>query len=103
MTKEKWEKLPPIKDEDIHIGCLNCSTATPEASMDMMIAVGFGTAMITKNGELFYDGEKDYHDNGEPKRLKEIEEIAAKDPDNDWRFIKHGPMHGETFQRQDGK
>ena len=50
-----WVKKDPIKRKDLHVGCLNCSTAAL---------------------------------------------IAPMDPDHDWRIVKFGPMHGETFQRQ---
>lgn len=71
--------------------------------MGMIIAVGFGQAYATKNGKLFYDGEKDYDETETAKTVCEIEEIAKLDPDNDWRIVKDTPLHGETFQRQDGK
>ena len=99
----KWKKETPISDDDLHIGCLNCSTDCLEAPMSMIIVVGFGHAYVTKNGKLFYDGEKDYDENGIAKTVGEIEEVAKLDPDNDWRIVKYAPLHGETFQRQDGK
>ena len=48
-----FEKLPPA--EHIHIGCLNCTTAARIAPMEMIIAVGFGSAYVTKDDELIYD------------------------------------------------
>jgi len=96
-----WRKLPQIKPESLWIGCLNCSTATLEAPLDMLIVVGFGDAYATKDGEVIHDGEMDSQENDtyKVKRVKDIEDMAAKDPDHDWRIVKHGPLHGETFQR----
>ncbi len=95
----KWKKLPQIQVKDLHIGRLNCSTATLKAPMDMGIAVGFGAAYATKDGKIIYDGERDYQDTGKCKTIGDIEEMAKQDPDHDWRISKHCPMHGEVFQR----
>lgn len=94
-----WKILPGIAEKDLHVGCLNCSSARTKANMNMPIAVGLGVAMVTKDGDCFYDGESAY-DNVVPKIVREIENIAAEDPDHDWRIVMHGPMHGETYQRQ---
>lgn len=94
-----WEKQPAIEGKDIHVGCLCCSTACRIAPLNMPICVGFGSAFVTKNGEMFYDGEKALQDEVEPLTVGDIEQMARNDPDNDWRIVKHGPMHGETFQR----
>jgi len=96
-----WRKLPQIKPEDLHIGCLNCSTAALEAPLNMLICVGFGEAYVTKDGKEVYDGEEDSRKNDiyQVKTVGDIEKMAEKDPDHDWRVVKHGPLHGETFQR----
>lgn len=67
--------------------------------MDMQIAVGFGMAVCTKDGELVYDGEADYSNDIKPKTVGDMEKLAADDPDHDWRIIMHAPLHGETYQR----
>lgn len=94
----EWVKEKPA--EKIHIGCLNCSTAARVAPMEMIIAVGFGYAIVTKDGEQIYDGERDWQEGREPKNVQHFEDMAKLDPDHDWRIVKDGPMHGETFQRQ---
>lgn len=96
-----WTKLPPLERKSIHVGCLCCSTAAQVAHMDMGIAVGFGAAYVTRDGEEFYDGEADYQQGKEPLTVGAIESIAALDPDHDWRIVKEGPLHGETFQRHE--
>jgi len=92
--------MEAVKPEDIHIGCLNCSTAQRVAHLDTIICVGFGSAQIMKDGQLYYDGEQDFRDGNEPHTLRTIEATARNWPDSDWRCIMDGPLHGETYQRQ---
>jgi len=94
-----FEKLPPLKKGELHIGCLNCSSAALVAPMDMLIAVGFGAAFVTKNDEIIYN-ERYAGEDEEYWTTQDAENLAKLDPDNDWRIVKHGPLHGETFQRQ---
>jgi hypothetical protein len=91
--------LPPIDPKNLHVGCLNCSTARLEAPMDMPICVGFGDARVTRDGETIHDGERAWEDGHEPWTVQDAENAAAADPDHDWRIVKYSPMHGETFQR----
>lgn len=91
-----WEKLQPLADSQIHTGCLNCSTVARVAPLSMLIAVGFGAAFATKDGELVYEQQQGMPD----LTVADIERMAVDDPNHDWRIEKHGPMHGETFQRQ---
>lgn len=97
--KPKWTKQPPIDPEKIHIGCLCCSTACAQAPMELDIAVGFGSSYLTRDGKMILDGERDKR----PVTVKRCERLAAKDPDHDWQIVRHGPMHGETFQRHGAK
>ena len=96
-----WDKLPPIDSDKICIGCLTCSTAAAIAPLNMHISVGFGQAYVTKDGQQIYDGEADYEAGNEPQTVADIEKMAIADPDHDWRIVKEGPMHGESFQRHD--
>ena len=90
------EKLQPLADAEIHIGCLVCSTAARVAPLNMMIAVGFGAAFASKDGEVVYQEQQGIP----PLLVADIERMAVDDPDHDWRIEKHGALHGETFQRQ---
>ncbi len=90
-----WTQLPPLKADKIHVGCSCCSTACQVAHADMPIAVGFGSAIVTKDGECVYserEGEEIW-------TVADAERLAAAEPDHDWRIEKMGPLHGETFQR----
>jgi hypothetical protein len=95
------EKLEAIKVDDIHIGCLTCSSVQRVASLETVICVGFGSAIVTRNGDLFYDGEEDCRNEKEPKSIRDIEEQAALSPNDDWRVVMYGPLHGEMYQRQE--
>ncbi len=77
-------------------GC--CPFIPSQASMCKLIAVGFGQAVVTCDGKIVLDGE----DSRRKKFLtfKVAERMAAKKPKSDWRVILHGPLHGETYQRQ---
>lgn len=94
-------KQPKVKAKDLHIGCPHCSTAALVAPMDMVIAVGFGAACVIKDDEQVYN-ENDNKSGDWDKywTVQDAENEALKDPCHDWRIVKHGPMHGETFQRQ---
>jgi hypothetical protein len=65
--------------------------------MDKIIAVGFGCAQVTKDGEMVLDGE--HPDLDGYITFADAERLASQDPDHDWRVILHGPLHGETYQR----
>jgi len=95
---EKQEKIDPPPNP-----CLNCPDpkSTLLISDDIKIGVGFGTAMLTKNNEVvFSENGEDWND---LMSTKSAEDIAAKDPDQDWRITLNGPMHGEEYQRQGGE
>ena len=80
--------------------CLHCPDPQAIAPMDMVIAVGFGSACLTKNGKLVWDEQRA---NGEWEKMLTVaqaEKLALRDPNADWRIEKHGPLHGETYQRQ---
>jgi len=82
-------------------GCLNCPPVEKTAPMDMIIAVGFGVAQVTKDDELIYvekPDEENYHE------LSEFEKMAKSDPDHDWRVLLEAPLRSREYQRQgDGK
>jgi len=100
MNTKKWKKLAPIKKGELHIGCLNCSTAEYEASMDKIIANVFGTASLLCDGREVVAGENySRKHNDEFFTFANAEKLAAKDPNHDWQVVMYGPLHGETYQR----
>lgn len=94
-----FEKLKPLTKDEIHFGCTTCSTAAIVAPMEMAIAVGFGSAYLPKDNEIIFD-ENDLDEDEAAWTVQDAEDLALKDPDHDWRIVKFGPLHGETFQRQ---
>jgi hypothetical protein len=106
-----WEKLPVLPGRPNP--CLCCPPIPSKACLTKIVAVGFGGAMATRDDECVADGENgllfvhgDSLECREPIHTEEfltfddIEAIALKDPDHDWRIRLDGPLHGETYQRQ---
>ena len=92
-----FTKVAPYQGE-VHQGCLNCAPVEKLASMDMLIAVGFGYAGVIKDDEqIFFESVDDtrYHS------LQEFEDMALADPDHDWRVILDAPLRSRTYQRHD--
>lgn len=93
-----WTKLEPITPKAM--GCANCGALIQQAPMDMLIAVGFGDASVTKDGKAVYS-ELDCHEDVENFwTVKDAEYEALKDPDHDWRIVLFAPLRGRVFQRQ---
>lgn len=94
-----FKALPVIVPH--HHGCLCCVGAEITLEMDTVLYNGFGGWSVTKDGDLFYEASP----NGEWSdfsKLSDIEKYAAKSPNSDWRAICNTPLHGETYQRQNG-
>lgn len=93
-----WEKLPGLESKANP--CLHCPPILAKADMDKVIAVGFGSADLTRDDELVLDGERAFQRGKEVPTFADAEKLAVADPDHDWRVTLHGPLHGETYQRQ---
>ena len=91
-----WEKKQPI--EGGYGGCMNCGYQYDVAPMDMRIAVGFGDALVTKDGKILYD-ENNIEDENAFWTTQNAEDLARKDPDHDWRIVLNAPLSGRTYQR----
>ncbi|MEJ8547166.1 hypothetical protein [Brevibacillus borstelensis] len=93
-----YEKLPGI--EGGRGGCVCCGCQHQHLPMSSLIAVGFGVAQVTKNGQVVYD-ELDYIEDEERIwTAQDAEDIAKKDPDNDWRIHLEAPLSERHYQRQ---
>ena len=101
MSRPEW--LTPLDTKQNP--CLCCPPIYAEAPPDKLIAVGFGSADVTCDGRVVYVEPVNDDDSGEGDfwDFARAETEAAKDPDHDWRASLFGPLHGETYQRQDGK
>jgi len=93
-----FELLPPFEGL-VHQGCLSCPQVTAIADMSIHVSVGFGFAAITKNKDVYYSEPvmPEFHDT---RTLREFEQIAQSDPDNDWRLLLEAPLRSREYQRQ---
>ena len=82
-----WNKLPAIQGKCG--GCLNC-VCGPRPSFfppDGIIAVGFGFAALLRDGQPVYTEQCDPDEDVEDMTGAKAEELAAADPDHDWRIV----------------
>lgn len=98
-----WTKVEPYQGT-IHHGCLNCGGTHDVAPMDMLVAVGFGYAAVTRDGHEVYQEDINAMLNSEDDdealpTLEKFEAMAKADPDHDWRVVLHGPLRGREYQR----
>jgi len=92
-----WVKLPPLTGGRT-FGCATCGYKPEVASLDMKIAVGFGDAYLSKNGKVVWSEDcKDWKD---CITVAQAEEIAKKDPNNDWKIVLYGALSEAVYQRQ---
>ncbi|MFH2043684.1 MAG: hypothetical protein ABIK92_00890 [Pseudomonadota bacterium] len=67
--------------------------------MEEVIAVGFGNALLTKNGECIYS-EIETQSCNDYMTVAQAEELAAADPYQDWRIHLVAPFREQHYQRQ---
>jgi hypothetical protein len=96
-AKATWSKLPVLPGKNNP--CLHGPPILPVLELDAVIAVGFGSAGVSRDGETVWE-EQQGEETGDYWQCSDAEAAAAKDPDHDWRITFHGPLHGETYQRQ---
>jgi len=133
MSATTWRKLPPLDGRSNPCTC--CPPIPPTLDRRAVIAVGFGDAHVSRDGQVIYrepaGGPPDCEMcggrgciEGEDRVLRECpdcggfgflggtqvqwtvaqaEKVAAADPDHDWRIVLYAPLHGEVYQRQDGR
>lgn len=91
-----WTKLPAIEGK--LGGCVNCGVRPSTFEPDMHIAVGFGSAELTRDGVTVF-AEDPGAEWEESMTGAQAEKLAAKSPNHDWRISLHGPLSGRTYQR----
>lgn len=94
---QQYELMVPIKGGQG--GCLCCGYQHEVLPMDAIIAVGFGMAQLTCNGDVIYD-EHDCNDEDEIITVADAESMAAKTPVADWRIHLVAPLSERHYQRQ---
>lgn len=85
-----------------HIGCLCCGGNHEIFPMEKKIAVGFGCAVLEKDGIVVWD-ENDLPETATWDDFlsgEQAEEMALKEPEADWRIKIIGPLKEGEWQRQ---
>lgn len=102
MSEPTW-KREPIKGSTT---CATCGCGSHDTfDMESVIAVGFGSAGVTRDGHGVWDegeAEHEARETGKEAMLwqgKDAEEAAAKDPDHDWRIYMFAPLYEAEYQR----
>lgn len=93
MRNRKMKPLPGRVNP-----CLNCPPIIRLLELQRHIAVGFGDAHLECEGVVLWQEEQDEFK--DCLTVAEAEAMAQQWPECDWRIVMHGPMHGETYQRQ---
>lgn len=73
------------------------------ANMDDVIAVGFGVAQVTHNGEEIFDGErifKSAESDDDLLTFRKAETAAAANPDGTWEVLLLAPLGMQKFRRE---
>ena len=95
-----WEKKPALELERAGgKGCLCCGVLTQHFHPDAWIAVGFGSASVTRDGVEVYSEPNGDYDEKDIWTGADAENAAAKDPDHDWRIVKYAPLYDAVYQR----
>jgi len=81
-------------------GCLHCGHQYALLPMGAEIAVGFGMATLERDGEVIYDEQDVNEETGDYMTAAKAEEIAAADPNHDWRIHLVAPLSERHYQRQ---
>ena len=81
--------------------CLICPPKLAVLQLDTMLAVGFGSCSVTKNGEEVYSEQRWDEEKEKYPSLGVYELLAQREPDNDWRVHFHAPLYDAEYQRQD--
>lgn len=67
--------------------------------LSKVIAVGFGVACVSCNGETIWQ-ESIHAEWADLWTVQTAEELASKDPEQDWRIHLVGPLSEGHWQRQ---
>lgn len=90
-----FEQLPVLENGYNPCGC--CPPIPSQLCSNAVIAVGFGYAALTKDGEAIWTEQgQDWDD---CMTVEDAESIAKLAPDHDWRIVLYGPLRGRTYQR----
>lgn len=94
----EFEKLQGIKGGQS--GCFCCGNQHEHLPMNSLIAVGFGDASVTKNGEVIYEEMAAEFKGKSLWVAQDAENEALKESDSDWRIHLVAPLSERHYQRQ---
>src|ERR1017187_66563 len=95
----QWTREKPILGGSS--GCKHCGIQHDILPMTSIIGVGFGDACLTKNDKTIYsEPQGDDVKYSDIMTAQQAEELASKDPDNDWRIHLVAPLSERHYQRQ---
>lgn len=91
-----YEKMTPI--EGRVVGCLNCGYKPGELPMDVQLYDG----NLQKNGKTVWDFHQDWDGKVEDgiMTVQQAEDLAKKEPDEDWRIYLLSALSEANYQRQ---
>lgn len=97
-----WTKLRPL-EEPVRSGCGYCVDKPKTLPMNWLL-IFYGSCQLTKDGKGVWDmpfgpPEVDKYEK-RPWSLRNLENIAAKDPNHDWRLEISTPLWDGVWQRQ---
>jgi hypothetical protein len=92
----RWKMSEPYEGP-ICQGCLNCPPVERIAPLSMIVAVGFGSAMVTCGNKVVFierPDDEEFH------TLQEFEDMALQNPNHRWQVSLQAPLRGRTYERQ---
>lgn len=92
-----WTKSPALDGRKNP--CVCCPPIPAQLHPEDIIAVGFGSAYVSRDGDMMLDGKRASQHEDRWITMADAEALATVDPDHDWQIVLHGPLHGETYQR----
>ena len=90
-----WTKQPAIQGQQQP--CLHAGVTESVFPMDGLVAVGFGCAMVSCDGQPMLDEQ----DSDKDITGQDAEDLALQDPDHDWRIVLESPLSERIYQRHD--
>jgi len=96
-SETSFEKLPAVEGS---VACLTCGCgARSDLEMDRIIAVGFGSAGYSRDGETLWDEQECNGEYDDAHTVGYVESLAKQQPDHDWRIFFFAPLYEAEYQR----
>lgn len=100
MSGERVKRtMLPAVESRAYCAC-GCGRRESHATMSNCPHPGFGGVCLTRDGEAIYPWGNESHSEEMNRTWQDYEDVAASDPDCDWRLRIDGPLSDYTYQRQ---